>query len=216
MNTVTVSRRGGVLLAVASGMCPLGTSPLPRRAFAADALAGGSRVVVDERFSITLPSGFVRLSRGGVGGSNTLLSAGDFRGAIRETGAATTLSVQRADASAVAAPQGDEAAALTAAANSLASLRDEQSALGGGCPSAVLPGTVDLRGGILRFEMATPLACIPGSAAQAPNELLRHTAVRAAWSGGGVLLLFAGARQTEWLGGAGEALTAAADSFAPL
>jgi len=212
----TVNRRALCLLAAAS--------VLPARRAFADGPGGllqGGALVSNAAFSATLPPFFVQLSRGGVGGQNVLLMAGDFRATIRETGAATTISVLRAEGGPAAVSSDTDADGALAVARELARLRDAQTGLASGCPSAVVASTVTARDGTLGFEMLTPLSCVPGSSDLPPPSLLRHTAVRAVWptgDGGGrasaPLVLFAGARQVEWdADRTGEALVAAADTF---
>ena len=77
-------------------------------------------------FRLTLPPDFVKL--GSTNGQDVLLMAGDFRGMIANTGAATTISVQRLSFS---LPEGSSMA--EAAAEQLASLRDSQTGLPAGC-----------------------------------------------------------------------------------
>jgi hypothetical protein len=177
--------------------------------------------VATRDFRIDLPSSFVRLSQGGFGGRDVLQVACDYRSTIRETKAATMLSVQRLRGDfALPANPGDDA--LLSAASELIRLRDSQSGLPVGCPSRLLAFTLAYRNGVLGFEMLSPLSCVPGATSLPPPEFVRRTAVRAAWpiDGKGVggtapLVFFAGARQADWqVGGVGNTLVAVADTFA--
>ena len=165
-------------------------------------------------FRLTLPPDFVKI--GSTNGQDVLLMAGDFRGMIAGTGSATTIAVQRvAMAERQMAPRGEEAVAEMAAR--LTRLRDTQAAPSG-CVSELVPSSLAFDGTTLTFEFFTPLVCAGTSLAETPADFKRHTLARAVadQDGGGLLVLWAGARASDWDAGAGEALRAAAATFGPL
>jgi len=162
-------------------------------------------------FHLTLPPDFVKIGATN-GQGNVLLMAGDFRGMIASTGAATTISVQRLQT--LELPEvSEDAAAAAAAASMLARLRDTQSAAVG--QSELILASVTFDGTTLGFEFLTPLVGDIGtSAADVPDELKRHTlAVASKDSRGGAVVLWAGAREADWQAGAGVTLRAAAATF---
>jgi hypothetical protein len=163
-------------------------------------------------FSLDLPKSFVRLSAGGTASPDVLLSAGDFRGMIAATGAATTISVQRIYQPTIL-PSSAEASPTAAAA--LARLRDSQSGLPSGCISQVIGSTVVLDDRGLGFEFLTPLTGNGLDPKAASPDLVRHSLVRVASAADGVVLvLWAGARSADWDAGAGNELREAANTFA--
>ena len=182
-----------------------------------------SLALAPQAFRLTLPSSFVKLST--ANSPEVLLSAGDFRGMIASTGAATTISVQRLDKALSLLPRtSDDPTAATAAAEAFARLRDSQSGLPAGCTSVVLPSTVSVdQNGVLGFEFLTPLTGNEADPTVASPDLVRHSLVRAAASGlesgsdsttGTAIILWAGARATDWDAGAGAEIREAAATFA--
>ena len=162
-------------------------------------------------FSLTLPPDFVKISA--TSGQGVLLMAGDFRGMIAGTGAATTISVQRLEKFTLPPPAADNGAALNEAASTLARLRDAQSAAVG--QSELIATSVASDGSMLSFEFVTPLVA-NGYAGEDSPSLKRHTLARALESkdgSGGGLVLWAGAREADWQAGAGDSLRAAAATF---
>ena len=166
-------------------------------------------------FTIELPPSFVKLSS--VASPDVLLVAGDFRNLIGATGAATTISVQRVTLRPGLLPvQPDEASAAAAA---LASFRDSQA--GNGYVSWPLASTIqwDAHAGLI-FEFLTPLI---GNAAHPETlsaDFVRHTIVRATplpaadgTAPSTMVVMWAGARATDWNDGVGAELVAAARSF---
>ena len=107
-------------------------------------------------------------------------------------------------------------AATTELASALASVRDASSGLPDRCASLVLAQTLRPTGeGGSSFEMLTPL--VAGDPRATAPDLVRHTLVRTSPftpAGSGLLVLWAGARESDWRSGAGDALRAAADTLA--
>ena len=166
-------------------------------------------------FSIDLPPSFVKLSS--VASPDVLLVAGDFRNLIGATGAATTISVQRVTLRPGLLPvQPDEASAAAAA---LASFRDSQA--GNGYVSWPLASTIqwDAHAG-LTFEFLTPLIGNAANPETLSADFVRHTIVRATslpaadgTAPSAMVVMWAGARATDWNDGVGAELVAAARSF---
>ena len=165
-------------------------------------------------FSIDLPPSFVKLSS--VASPDVLLVAGDFRNLIGATGAATTIAVQRVTLRPGLLPvQPDEAPAAAAA---LASFRDSQA--GNGYVSWPLASTIqwDAHAG-LTFEFLTPLIGNAAHPETPSSDFVRHTIVRATplpaadgTAPSTMVVLWAGARATDWNDGVGAELIAAARS----
>ena len=192
------------MLAFAAGIWP---SMLPLAARAATQA---------QPFSIDLPPDFVVLkaptapsyaSRSSLGG--VIFVAGDYRNTIATTGGATTISIQLLD-------RAPAPAATTELADALASVRDASSGLPVKGATQVLTDTlrrVDEGGS--SFEMLTPL--IAGDPRSTTPDLVRHTLVRtlpfAPAGSSGLLVLWAGARESDWRSGAGDALRAAAETL---
>ncbi len=200
-----------------------------RRAFCSRALLAAAAASLSVRraavaaprqsrpFSLTLPPTFVELSN--INGQGVLLMAGDFSNLIAETGAATTISVQRlARANVLGLKEADGWRGAEAAA-ALARLRDSQSGLPSGCVSRLIPSSLVADGARLGFELLTPLTCNGEDAIAPPPELSRHTLVRAELlldeqgePTDDLIVLFAGARESDW-SGVGAELRAAAETF---
>ena len=163
-------------------------------------------------FQLTLPPNFVKI--GSTNGKEVLLMAGDFRGMIASTGAATTISVQRVTSTAATLPI-DGLVEPEAAAKQLVRLRDLQSGLPAGCVSQVIPSSVSFDGSILGVEFLTPLVSNNVEDSYSVEELKRHSLARAVSSkeGDALLVMWAGAKVKDWDEGAGEALRAAASTF---
>lgn len=163
------------------------------------------------RFSLEVPAGFVSIGRRG--DADYLLVTGNFA-----TG--TLLSVQQLRPTDLRVPlsAGDDAAALRLA-TALGALRDK--AQGVDATSAVRNARARGQRAI-DFELTTPLVGDKATPAQlADPELVRTTLARALLlpdgpagePGAGLLVVWAGAKQSFFDAGDGELLRAAVDSF---
>jgi hypothetical protein len=163
-------------------------------------------------FTVELPDDFVTIPASGRAKSDFLLVSGNFGTGGGTTGV-STLSVQRAVAPADAADVAALAAALTAARDATTGYR-----------TAVLSDTVRVEddGRRITFETRTPLAT---GATEASSTFVRHglgvVLAQIPWlpdapSEAPLLVLWAGAREDEWVDGVGAKLAKAAATFRPV